>query len=79
MDSYNCQGSPDSAYGEGGYGTCSSVGAPNTGFFREIVDNGSYMIIIPIVIAVIATAGSILYSSLRKRRQARSTPTDNQG
>lgn len=74
MDSYNCQNATQSAYGSGGYGTCSTVGAPNTGFFNEMAQNGSLIFILPIAFAVIATSAALIYSALRKRRQA-----NNQG
>lgn len=76
---YNCENTDYSAYGEGGYGTCTTAatdvgttatttapGAPNTGFFSGMVTSGSFSIIAPLVIAIIvvATASIVVH---RKR------------
>lgn len=41
MATYNCTETSNSAYGSGGYGTCTgqTVGAPNTGVFSQIIDS----------------------------------------
>lgn len=54
MATYNCTDSTSSAYGAGGYGTCESVGAPNTGFFQQIVDGGTFTILAPLAVAIVA-------------------------
>lgn len=67
MATYNCSDSTSSAYGEGGYGTCTSVGAPNTGFFQQFIDGGSFTLIAPLAGAImLAIVASFV---VRRRRQ----------
>lgn len=70
MATYNCDDSTSSAYGAGSYGTCettAAVGAPDTGFFQQIVDGGSFTIIAPLAAAVLLAAIATLVVKFRKR------------
>lgn len=71
MASYNCSDSTNSAYGAGGYGTCTgqSIGAPNTGFFSQFVDSSSLTIVAPLVGAIIIVAITTVIMSIRKKRK----------
>jgi|TARA_B100001250_G_scaffold348897_1_gene319809 hypothetical protein len=64
MEAYNC-----SAYGAGAYGTCTeqSVGAPNTGFFQQLVDSGSFTILAPLIVAIIVVTIASIMITLRKK------------
>lgn len=72
MSTYNCIDSTSSAYGSGGYGTCTgqSVGAPNTGVFLELISGGSITILGPLVAAIVlASAAGIVVRRRMSRRQ----------
>ncbi len=73
MATYNCADSTSNAYGAGSFGTCSStqaVGAPNTGVFQQMVDSGSFTIILPLAAAIIITAVATVVIKLRKKKAA---------
>lgn len=70
MATYNCADSSNSAYGANAYGTCSNVGAPDTGLFSQIVDGGTFTIIAPLVVAFIIVAVSMLVT--RRNNKSRS-------
>lgn len=75
MATYNCKDSSSNAYGAGSYGTCETtgvVGAPDTGFFQQIVDGGSFTLIAPLAVAVLLAGIATLVVKLRKR----SSPTE---
>lgn len=55
MATYNCSDSPASAYGNGGYGTCLEVGAPDTGVFQQFMSSGSFTIVAPLMAAIVVT------------------------
>lgn len=76
MATYNCSDSSSSAYGEGGYGTCTgqSVGAPNTGVFGQFVDSGSFTIVAPIAAAIIL----VIVASLVVRRRKKPEPLNGE-
>lgn len=77
---YNCSDSTNSAYGASDYGTCetgatggstnpgtqTTVGAPNTGFFQQIVSGGTFSILLPVAIAIILVIISTFI--VRKKR-----------
>lgn len=78
---YNCSDSTNSAYGASNYGTCetgtntttpnpgtqtTSVGAPNTGFFQQIISGGTFSILLPVAIAIILVVISTII--VRKKR-----------
>lgn len=70
MATYNCDDSTSNAYGAGSYGTCettTAVGAPDTGFFQQLVDGGSFTIIAPLAVAVLLAGIATLVITLRKR------------
>jgi hypothetical protein len=68
---YNCTDASNSAYGAGGYGTCGeTVGAPNTGVFGALVDDGSWMIIAPLVLGIMfITIAAVL--KVRRKKQTK--------
>lgn len=70
MASYNCSDSDNSAYGGGNYGTCAeqSIGAPNTGFFSQLTDGGSFTIIAPLLGAIIIAITATVLVKARKHR-----------
>jgi hypothetical protein len=77
MATYNCSDSTNSAYGAGGYGTCTgqSIGAPNTGFFNEVIYGGSFAILAPLALAVVGVViATVLLSRKKKKNDA--TPTE---
>lgn len=74
---YNCSDSANSAYGAGAYGTCettatggtgttTTVGAPNTGFFQQVVSGGTFSILLPIALAIVLVVISTFV--VRKKR-----------
>jgi hypothetical protein len=72
MANYNCADSSDSAYGAGGFGTCTNttqtVGAPNTGVFQQLMSSGSFTIIAPLAAAIILVAIATIVTRLRKTK-----------
>lgn len=73
MATYNCEDSTSNAYGAGSYGTCETtgaVGAPDTGFFQQMVDGGSFTIVAPLVLAIIIAGIATLIIKLRNRSSA---------
>ncbi len=76
MATYNCTNDTSSAYGSGGYGTCTgqSVGAPNTGLFQQVIDGGSVTILGPLAVAVIL-ASVVAVIARRKTRKDTVTPS----
>ena len=71
MATYNCSDSQSNAYGESAYGTCATtVGAPNTGVFQQIVSGGSFTIIAPFVFAIIVVTIATLVTKRRKKVQS---------
>lgn len=71
MATYNCTNSTSSAYGSGGYGTCTgqSVGAPNTGLFQQVISGGGITILGPLVVAVILAGVVTLVGKRRMTRR----------
>lgn len=69
MATYNCSDSANSAYGAGSYGTCTSqsIGAPNTGFFQQVVSGGSFTIIAPLVVAIFVVVIAAIVTRRRKK------------
>lgn len=70
MATYNCTDTPSSAYGEGSFGTCDTtgaIGAPNTGFFHEIVSGGNFTIIVPLAVAIFIVVIASVVVKLRKK------------
>lgn len=70
MATYNCNDSSSSAYGEGSFGTCDTtgtIGAPNTGFFQQVVSGGSFTIIAPLAVAIIVVVIASVVVKLRKK------------
>lgn len=70
MATYNCADSTNNAYSSGAFGTCSgqTVGAPNTGFFEQVISGGSFSVLLPVVVAlVLVTAVVLLVLRGRKR------------
>ena len=69
MAAYNCSDSAESAYGANSYGTCTSqsVGAPDTGFFEQVVSGGSFTIIAPLVAAIVVVVIAALITNKRKK------------
>ena len=55
MATYNCTDSTKNTYGSGLFGTCTGqpVGAPNTGVFEQIVNGGTFTVLLPLVAAVV--------------------------
>jgi len=72
MATYNCSDATNSAYGASAYGTCTgqSVGAPNTGVFQEIMSGGSFTILAPLAIAVVAVVIASFAIKRRKKSNA---------
>lgn len=73
MATYNCDDSNSNAYGAGSYGTCETtgvVGAPDSGFFQQMVDGGSFTFVAPLVLAVLIAAIATVVIKLRKRSSA---------
>lgn len=71
MDSYNCPDANNSAYGAGGYGTCTtSVGAPNTGFFAPLADGGGFTIIAPLFAGILLVAVALVLMARRKHKKS---------
>ena len=72
MESYSCTNSENNAYGAGNFGTCTtqSVGAPNTGVFQELITGGSFTLIAPLVVSIVAV---IIASQVVVRRKKRKT------
>jgi hypothetical protein len=73
MATYGCTDSTSSAYGAGAYDTCSgqAVGAPNTGVFSQLISDGSFSIIAPLIIAIVVVVIATFTIKLRKKK-----PTD---
>ena len=67
MATYNCTDASNSAYGAGGYGTCQTVGAPNTGFFQQMVDGGTFTILAPLTVAIVAAVVATVVVRRRKK------------
>lgn len=69
MATYNCEDSTSNAYGAGSYGTCetTAVGAPDTGFFQQFIDGGSFTIIAPLAAAILLAGIATLVVTLHKR------------
>lgn len=70
MATYNCSESANNAYGAGDFGTCeatAAVGAPNTGFFQEIVSGGSFTVLAPLAAAIIVVIIASIVMRLRKK------------
>ncbi len=67
MATYNCADSADNAYGSGSFGTCTTVGAPDTGVFQQLVSSGSFTIIAPLVVAIVVVVIASLAIRLRKK------------
>lgn len=72
MANYNCSDSTNNAYGAGDFGACTtqSVGAPNTGVFQELITGGSFTLIAPLVVSIVAV---IIASQVVVRRKKRKT------
>lgn len=84
---YNCSDSTNSAYGASNYGTCetaadggssnpgtqtTTAGAPNTGFFQQVVSGGTFSILLPVAIAIIlAIISTIIVRKKRTTNQSR--------
>jgi len=79
MATYNCTNSTSSAYGSGGYGTCTgqSVGAPNTGLFQQVISGGGITILGPLAIAVSLASMAALIGKRRMTRRATTPPSGN--
>lgn len=74
MDTYNCPDASNSAYGAGGYGTCTtSVGAPNTGFFAPLTDGGSFTIVAPLAAEVLLVVIALVLMARRKHKKSSSS------
>lgn len=73
MQTYNCSDSTSSAYGAGNYGTCTgqSVGAPNTGVFGQLVDSGSFSIIVPFAVVILLSLVVTVVVGIRKKQSSR--------
>lgn len=77
MDSYNCSGADNSAYGAGNFGTCDgqpgqtitgAPGAPNTGFLmQELAASPAGIILIPLLAAIVIAVIATVIVKLRKR------------
>ncbi len=69
MATYNCSDGANNAYGANGYGTCTSqsVGAPDTGFFQQVISGGSFTIIAPLATAIVVVVIAALVTRRRKK------------
>lgn len=62
MATYNCTNSTSSAYGSGGYGTCTgqTVGAPNASFFEQVTGGDGIALVALIAVAIMVGAVAII-------------------
>lgn len=72
MATYGCNEATNSAYGTSAYGTCTgqSIGAPDTGVFQELINSGSFTLLVPLAAAIVVVVIATAAMKLRRKKTA---------